>query len=290
MTAATGGRTSGEARGRDRVSSWSTRCGMTSRSRSRAIFAAAPFGRVRSGSDGASCRSPETLRRDPDDATDRKSVGCRGRALAHRSVGGGRVEGTMPAGATPWATVLIRGWNGCTGSPTQTDKTSGTIRYKQNNDSTVDAVNPLVKPSANIAAILREIGCSCASARPARTGSITNLQWYTDGTNNYGTGITAFIRGRTSQADHSRRRRRPPTTRRAEPVHVQLGIAQEHGRGHGRRTVLRDQHGHRRLRHPLDDDRQHRVGAAEPTASETLTWSYDGPPIRNRMNKKGQRR
>lgn len=91
------------------------------------------------------------------------------------------------------ATVLIREWNGTTGVPTQTDKTSGTIRYKQANDSTVDAINPLVKPAAGSQRSFEKWMQLRIGATPP-TGSITNLQWYTDGSNNYGTGITAFIR------------------------------------------------------------------------------------------------
>lgn len=42
------------------------------------------------------------------------------------------------------ATVLIREKNGA--GETATDKTSGTVRFKNADDATVDLVNPLVKP------------------------------------------------------------------------------------------------------------------------------------------------
>lgn len=91
------------------------------------------------------------------------------------------------------ATVLIREWNGTTGSPTQTDKTSGTIRYRASNSATVDANNPLVKPSAgNFRSFEKWMQLRIGGTGP--TGSITNPQWYTDGSNSYGTGISAFIR------------------------------------------------------------------------------------------------
>lgn len=91
------------------------------------------------------------------------------------------------------ATVLVREWNGTTGSPTQTDKTSGTLRYKQANDATVDANNPLVKPtSGSQRSFEKWVQLQIGGTGP--TGSITNPQWYTDGVNNYGTGILAFIR------------------------------------------------------------------------------------------------
>ncbi len=91
------------------------------------------------------------------------------------------------------ATVLIREWNGTTGSPTQADKTSGTVRYKAANDATVDANNPLVKPSAgSFRSFEKWMQLRIGATGP--TGVITNLQFYTDGSNGYGTGITAFIR------------------------------------------------------------------------------------------------
>lgn len=46
------------------------------------------------------------------------------------------------------ATVLIREKNGA--GETATDKTSGTIRFKNADDATVDLVNPLVKPGAGL--------------------------------------------------------------------------------------------------------------------------------------------
>lgn len=90
------------------------------------------------------------------------------------------------------ATVLIQEWNGTTGSPTQTDKTSGNIRYKAANNATVDANNPLVKPtSGSFWSFDKWLQLHIGGTGP--TGSITNLGFYTDGTNSYGTGITAHI-------------------------------------------------------------------------------------------------
>lgn len=91
------------------------------------------------------------------------------------------------------ATVILNEWTGTTGSPTLTDKTSGTVRYKKANNSTVDANNPLVKPTAgNERSYEKWMQLRITGTGP--TGAITNLQWYTDGTNSYGTGITAFVR------------------------------------------------------------------------------------------------
>ena len=89
------------------------------------------------------------------------------------------------------ATVLIREKN--TAGETATDKTSGTVRYKKADDATVDANNPLVKPSAgNDRSYEKWMRLQIGGTGP--TGVITSPVFYTDGTNNYGTGITAFIR------------------------------------------------------------------------------------------------
>lgn len=91
------------------------------------------------------------------------------------------------------ATVLIREWNGTTGAPVQTDKTSGSVRYRQSNSAVVDASNPLSKPSSGSTwSFDKWLQLHIGGTGPV--GSITNLQFYTDGTNSYGTGITAFIK------------------------------------------------------------------------------------------------
>lgn len=91
------------------------------------------------------------------------------------------------------ATVTILEWNGTSGSQTSTDKTSGTIRYKAADNSTVDANNPLVKPtSGSFRSFEKWTRLHIGSTGP--TGSITSPKFYTDGSNSFGTGITAFIR------------------------------------------------------------------------------------------------
>lgn len=89
------------------------------------------------------------------------------------------------------ATVLIREKNGA--GETATDKTSGTIRFKNADNATVDANNPLVKPpSGTDRSYEKWLRLQIGGTGP--TGQITNPQFYSDGTNNYGTGITCFIR------------------------------------------------------------------------------------------------
>lgn len=91
------------------------------------------------------------------------------------------------------ATVIIREYNGTSGAEVGTDKTSGTIRFKNADNATVDANNPLVKPSAGVDRSFEKwLRLRITGTGP--TGQITNPQFYTDGTNNFGTGISAFIR------------------------------------------------------------------------------------------------
>jgi hypothetical protein len=91
------------------------------------------------------------------------------------------------------ALVTINEWNGTTGSPVKTDKTGVAVRYKKANNAVIDANSPLVKPLAgNDRSVEKWLQLRIGATGP--TGQITNLQWYTDGTNNYGTGIAAYIR------------------------------------------------------------------------------------------------
>lgn len=88
------------------------------------------------------------------------------------------------------ATVLLREKNGA--GETATDKTSGTVRFKSADDATVDANNPLSKPSAGNTRSYEKWLRLNFSVGP--TGTITAPKFYTDGTNNFGTGISLYIR------------------------------------------------------------------------------------------------
>ena len=87
------------------------------------------------------------------------------------------------------ATVQIVEKNGAGG--TQTDKTSGSIRFKNADNSTVDLVNPMVKPVS---------GTDYSFEKWLRlnvTGTysqITNARMYTDGANGMGTGIGLYAK------------------------------------------------------------------------------------------------
>lgn len=84
------------------------------------------------------------------------------------------------------ATVAINEWNG-TGAGVKTDKTSGTIRFKNAGNAVVDLNDPLVVPAS---------GQQYSFEKWLRLGitggtftQITNVRAYTDGANGFGTGI-----------------------------------------------------------------------------------------------------
>lgn len=92
------------------------------------------------------------------------------------------------------ATVQIVEKNGAPG--TQTDKTSGTIRFKNADNSTVDTANPMVKPGAGVDYSFEKW------LRLNVTGGtyteITNIKAYMDGANGLGTGITLYAKAVTA--------------------------------------------------------------------------------------------
>lgn len=95
------------------------------------------------------------------------------------------------------ATVQIIEKNGAGG--TGTDKTSGSIRFKNADDATVDLSNPLVVPATS--------GFDYSFEKWLRlnvTGGsysqITNIRAYSDGTNGMGTGVEVYAKAVASYA------------------------------------------------------------------------------------------
>lgn len=88
------------------------------------------------------------------------------------------------------ATVLIREKNGA--GETATDKTSGTIRFKNADNATVDTVNPMVIPGAGSDFSYEKYLRANISVAPAT--EITNLQAYSDGTSGFGTGVNTWYK------------------------------------------------------------------------------------------------
>ena len=72
---------------------------------------------------------------------------------------------------------------------TGTDKTSGTIRFKDADDATVDTNNPIEVPGAGSVYSYTKKVRAYMEAPP--TTQVNNLRWYTDGSNGFGTGVTA---------------------------------------------------------------------------------------------------
>lgn len=93
------------------------------------------------------------------------------------------------------ATVTILEKNGAGG--TTTDKTSGTVRFKNADNSTVDLVNPMVKPPS---------GSDWSFEKWLRlnfAGTYTqasNLRAYSDGSSGLGTGINVWAKAVASYA------------------------------------------------------------------------------------------
>jgi len=72
------------------------------------------------------------------------------------------------------------------------DKTSGTIRFKAANDQTVDTNDPLVIPGAGSDYSYEKQVRAYMEAPPDT--NVSNLRWYTDGANGFGTGVTCQVK------------------------------------------------------------------------------------------------
>ena len=94
------------------------------------------------------------------------------------------------------ATVQIGEKNGA--GATFTDKTSGTIRFKNADDATVDLNNPLVKPtSGNDYSFEKWLRMNVTGGTYSQ---ITNVKAYSDGSNGMGTGVEVYAKAVTSYA------------------------------------------------------------------------------------------
>lgn len=94
------------------------------------------------------------------------------------------------------ATVQIVEKNGAGG--TQTDKTSGTIRFKNADNSTVDLNNPMVKPvSGTDYSFEKWIAFNVSGGTYSQ---ITNIKAYSDGSSGLGTGVGCYAKAVTTYA------------------------------------------------------------------------------------------
>jgi hypothetical protein len=95
------------------------------------------------------------------------------------------------------ATVTIRRWTGTTGSPTKTDLAGGNTRANSyDTHSTADTTNPVQKPTSGLNYSFAVSTRLSADTTPA--GTIDNVRWYADGTNNFGTGISCYGQSATA--------------------------------------------------------------------------------------------
>ena len=94
------------------------------------------------------------------------------------------------------ATVQIIEKNGA--GPTTTDKTSGSIRFKNADNATVDLVNPMVKPVSGTDYSFEKWLRFNVSA--GSYSQITNIKAYMDGTNGLGTGVLLWAKAVTAYA------------------------------------------------------------------------------------------
>jgi len=88
------------------------------------------------------------------------------------------------------ATVEIVEKNGTGG--TATDKTSGTVRFKNADNATVDVNNPMVIPGSGTDWSYEKWLRLRASVAPSV--QITNVKAYADGTNNFGAGVNVYAK------------------------------------------------------------------------------------------------
>jgi hypothetical protein len=88
------------------------------------------------------------------------------------------------------ATVQIHEKNGAGETPT--DKTSGTVRFKNADDATVDANNPLIVPSANREYSYEKFLRTNFNSAPDT--NITNLEAYMDGSKGWAAGVKLWAR------------------------------------------------------------------------------------------------
>jgi hypothetical protein len=94
------------------------------------------------------------------------------------------------------ATVQIIEKNGSGG--TATDKTSGTVRFKNADDATVDTSNPMVIPSSGSDWSYEKWLRLKVTVAPDT--EISNIVAYTDGTSGFGTGVNLWAKAVTAFA------------------------------------------------------------------------------------------
>jgi len=95
------------------------------------------------------------------------------------------------------ATVTIRRWTGSAGGPTKTDITSINTRANaEDAHSTAGTTNSILIPS--VGTNYSYWVSTRLSVDSITAGTVDNIKWYTDGTNNFGTGVTCIGQSATT--------------------------------------------------------------------------------------------
>ncbi len=96
------------------------------------------------------------------------------------------------------ATIEIRSYHGAT-PDSGTDRAGGTVRFKQADNDTVDANNPIPIPGGGTNYSFKKQLRYYASVTPANV--IDTLRWYTDGANGLGTGVGLNVKSNATYQD-----------------------------------------------------------------------------------------
>lgn len=159
------------------------------------------------------------------------------------------------------ATVQIIEKNGAGG--TATDKTSGTIRMKNADDANVDTNNPMVIPGSGSDFSFEKWLRLKITVAPSV--QITNLKFYTDGSNGMGTGVKLWAKNVTS---YSTPAEATSTTGYTDAFTYTSGAALSLGAGPYSSTgEIGD--------HVVLMNEVQSTATQGQTPSETLTFSYD---------------
>jgi len=159
------------------------------------------------------------------------------------------------------ASVLIREKNGA--GETATDKTSGTVRFKNADNATVDTANPMViPPSGTDYSFEKWLRFNVTSGTYTE---ITNIELYTDGSNGLGTGVGVLAKTVSSYATPAEA---TSTTGYTNIFTYTSGSPLDMGAGPF--TSTGDKGAYAVLIMTVAD-----TATAGVTSSETVTWAWD---------------
>ncbi len=175
------------------------------------------------------------------------------------------------------ATVTIRRWTGSSGSPTKTDITSINTRANaEDTHTTAGTTNSILIPAAG--SNYSYWVSTRLSVDAITGGTVDNLKWYTDGSNNFGTGVTCIGEAASAYVQATGTAGQTgielTTTNHAslgtDPVNVFTFTSGSPKSLTGTASTTGDL-GHFFVYQMVVDS----TAASGATASETFTWKYD---------------